>query len=127
MSRDRPGPAADRLLVARLDGIAQRHARWGALTEDEKPAGAAELRQVAGDRPDLLAEVAGLAIGTAEIKGREYQARGHAVTELCRLAGADEQAIPAWIEEGKRRVGARRPPHSASRVDVHCGAADRSC
>jgi hypothetical protein len=51
-----------------------------------------------------------LAIGTAEIRGLEYQARGHAVAELCRLAGADEQAIPAWAEERKRRAEVRRTP-----------------
>jgi hypothetical protein len=39
-------------------------------------AGVAELHQVAGDRCDLLAEVAGLAFGTAEGKGQEYQAPG---------------------------------------------------
>ena len=127
MAYDRPGPAADRLLVARLTGIAQRHARWGAIGEDEAAAGAAELRDVTNGRADLLAEVAGLAIGAAEIRGREYQARGHAVAGLCRLAGADEQAIPAWIEEESAGSGRGARPRSASRVDVHCGAADRGC
>jgi len=47
-----------------------------------------------------------LRLGTAEGKAPEYAARGQAVADLCRLAGADEKAIPAWIEEGKRR---RRP------------------
>lgn len=69
MAQDRPGPDRDRLLVARLDGVARRHARWGGLTEAGKSAGAAELREVAGQRTDLLAEVAGLARGTAEGKG----------------------------------------------------------
>jgi hypothetical protein len=41
----------------------------GALTEDEKPAGAAELRGVARDHSDLLAEVAGIALGTSERRG----------------------------------------------------------
>src|SRR6516225_6023961 len=127
MPHDRPGPDADRLLIARLSGIAQRHARWGAIGEDEAAAGAAELRDVTNGRADLLAEVAGLAIGAAEIRGREYQARGHAVAELCRLAGADEQAIPAWIEEESAGSGRGARPRSASRVDVHCGAADRGC
>ena len=34
------------------------------------------MKEVAGDRGDLLAEVAGLMLGTAESKGPEYQARG---------------------------------------------------
>jgi hypothetical protein len=63
--KDRPGPAADRLLVARLSGIARRHARWDAMDEAQKAEGAAALREVAGDRPDLLAEVAGVSLGTA--------------------------------------------------------------
>ncbi len=104
MTRSRPGPDSDRLIVARLDGIAQRHARWGDATEDEMTAGAAELRELAGDRPDLLAEVAGIALGASESKGPEYTARGQAVAGLCRLAGADEDAVPRWIEEGRRRA-----------------------
>jgi hypothetical protein len=32
--------------------------------------------------------------------------------ELCRKAGADLEAIPAWIQEGRRRAAAaRKPPH----------------
>lgn len=110
MAQDRPGPDRDRLLVARLDGIAVRHARWGAMTEAEKTAGVAELHEVVRDRSDLLAEVAGVALGAAEGKGPEYAARGQAVAELCRMAGADENLIPQWIEEGRRRAELRRHP-----------------
>lgn len=78
MAHDRRGPDPDRLLVARLDGIAKRHARWGGLTEDEKAAGAAELREVADGCGDLLAETAGLALGTAESKRDEFRVRGQA-------------------------------------------------
>jgi hypothetical protein len=116
MAKDRPGPARDRLLVARLSSVAQRHARWGALTEAETPAAVAELREIAGGRADLLAEVAGVALGTAESKGDEYRARAEAVAGLCRLAGADQDAIPRWTEEGRRRVEAvRHPPFSRPR------------
>jgi len=113
MPQDHRRPDPDRPIVARLTGTAQRHARWGALDEDEKAAGAAELREVAGDRPDLLAEVAGLALGSAERRGPEYEARGQAVAELCRMAGADEALIPQWIDEGRRRAeAAELPPFS---------------
>ena len=116
MPQDHRGPDSDRLIVARLTGTAQRQARWGALDEDEKAAGAAELREVAGDRPDLLAEVAGLALGSAERRGPEYEARGQAVAELCRMAGADEALIPQWIDEGRRRAeAAKLPPFSRTR------------
>jgi hypothetical protein len=104
------------MLVGRLTSIAQRHARWGDLAEDQKAAGAAELQEVAGDRPDLLAEVAGIGLGAAEGKGPEFAARAQAVAELCRLAGADETLIPEWTEEGRRRASARRmPPFSRPR------------
>ena len=110
MARDRPGSGSDRLIAAALYGAARRHARWGGLTEAQKAAGAAELREIAGNRPDLLAQTAGLALGASEDKGREYQRQGQAVAELCRLAGADETLIPRWIEEGKRRTEASRMP-----------------
>jgi hypothetical protein len=116
MSHEHRAPDRDRLLTARLDGIARRHARWGGLTEAGKAAGAAELRQVAGDRSDLLAEVAGLALGTAEGKGREYQGRGQAIAELCRMAGAGESLIPQWLQVGRERAAmAGRPPFSQPR------------
>src|SRR5215471_16246283 len=113
MAHDRPRPGPDRLITARLTGIAGRHARWGRLTEDQAAAAVAEFRQVADGRGDMLAEVAGIAIGASEARGEEYVAQGQAVAELCRAAGADEQAVPAWIEEGRRRAeAARRPPFS---------------
>jgi hypothetical protein len=99
-----------RLLRARLSGIAHRHARWRDMTAAGKGSGAAELKEAAGDHGDLLAEVAGLALGWATSKGPEYQARGQAVAELCRMAGADEALIPQWTDEGRRRAQAAQPP-----------------
>jgi hypothetical protein len=103
-------PQADRILVARLSGTAGRLSRFGALADAQADAGAAELRELAGDRGDLLAEVAGLALGTAESKGPEYVAQGEAIARLCRAAGADLEAIGEWTEEGRRRAGAARRP-----------------
>jgi hypothetical protein len=115
MAHDRPGPDRDRLLVARISSIAQRHARWGAMDEAQKAVGEAELREIARDRSDLLAEVVGVSLGTAEGKGPEYEAQRQAVAELCLTAGADESLIPEWIAEGKRRAAERRmPPFSQS-------------
>ena len=94
MARDHDQADSGRLLSARLSSIALRHARWGGLTAAEKAAGAAELTEVAGDRGDLLAEAAGLMLGSATGRGPEYEARGQAVAELCRMAGADEALIP---------------------------------
>jgi hypothetical protein len=106
-----PRPEADRILVAQLTGEARHHARWRPLTGDEEAAALAELRALAGGRADLLAEVAGIFEGTSEGELDEPLARSAA--RLCRQAGADPAAIPAWIEEGRRRsANARRPPFS---------------
>lgn len=75
VTRSHLEPDHDRLLTARLDGIAVRHARWGGLTEAGKAGGAAQLRQAPGGCGDLLARVAGLPLGAAGIRGPEYQAR----------------------------------------------------
>jgi hypothetical protein len=113
VAQDHDRADSGRLLSARLAGIALRHARWGGLTEAEKASGAAELREAAGERGDLLAEVAGLVLGSAERKGPEYEARAQAVAELCRMAGAEEALIPQWTEEGRRRAeAAQLPPFS---------------
>ena len=50
--------------------------------------------------------------------------RARQAAGLCRKAGADPQAIPRWIEEGRRRrAAARMPPFSGG---LHGGAARRS-
>jgi len=69
MGRDDARAGSGRLLSARLSSIALRRARWGGLTEAEKAPAVAELREIAGDRGDLLAEVAGLALGMTERNG----------------------------------------------------------
>ncbi len=112
VAREHRGPDSDRLTIAQLTGTARRHARWDALAADQK-AGVAELREVTGDRSDLLVEVAGIATGTAEGKGEEYLEQGRAAAELCIAAGADESLIPGWIQEGRRRAeAAQHPPFS---------------
>lgn len=97
--------------MAQLTGEARHRARWRPLTEDEEAAALAELRALADGRADLLAQVAGIFEGTSEGEPDEPLARSAA--RLCRLAGADTDAIPAWIAEGRRRsANARRPPFS---------------
>ena len=112
-------PQADRLLIAELAGEAGHRTRWRELTEDEEAAAVAVLRELAGGRADLLAEVAGVLEGTSEGKLNEPLKRQAAM--LCRKAGADPEAIPAWIEEGRRRAAAsRQPPFSGG---LHGGGA----
>jgi hypothetical protein len=111
MGDQRARPETDRILVAQLTGEARHHARWRPLTGEEEAAALAALRALAGGRADLLAEVAGIFEGTSEGELDEPLARSAA--RLCRRAGADTDAIPAWIEEGRRRsASARRPPFS---------------
>ena len=107
-------PLADRLLIAELYGEARGRARWRELTEAERGAAVTALQELAGGRADLLAEVAGILEGAREGEPDEPLARQAA--GLCRNAGADLEAIPAWIAEGRRRrAAARQPPFS-------CGA-----
>ena len=105
VDRDRSGAGSDRLLVAEITGEARHHARWRPLTGEEQAAA------LAGGRADLLAQVAGIFEGTSEGEPDEPLARSAA--RLCRMAGADTGAIPAWIAEGRRRsANARLPPFS---------------
>src|SRR5271155_94318 len=109
VSEGRSSSDADRLLIARISGIAQRHAHWRELTDAEIAVAVAELREVAGDRPDLLAEEAGILIGFYQDDDLQGPKAANAA-RLCRAAGADEALIPQWIGEGKRRAEARRKP-----------------
>jgi hypothetical protein len=109
-------PQADRLLIAELYGEARHRARWRELSSEEEATAVAELRMLAGGRADLLAEVAGVLEGAREGELDEPLARQAAM--LCRKAGADPDAIPAWIEEGRRRAAnARQPPFSGGLHD----------
>ena len=122
MNQDhRPGPDPDRILVAELTGTARHHARWRELAQDEQDAAVTELRELAGGRADLLAEVAGIFEGASDGELDEPLARQAA--HLCRLAGADETLIPQWIAEGRRRAGAARMrPHSGQPRSPHLPA-----
>ena len=74
---------------------------WRELTADERAA--------------ALAEVAGILEGASEGELDEPQARQAA--QFCRDAGADPDAIQAWIEEGRRRSPTARmlPPSGGLR------------
>lgn len=110
MNQDRCAPAADRLLVAQLTGTARHHARWRDLTQDEQAAAVTELRELAGGRADLLAEVCGIFEGASA--GRPDEPLARQAAALCRLAGADDALIPQWAAEGRRQAqAARQPPH----------------
>ena len=108
-------PEADQQTVARLAGAAGRHAPWREPTTTETAAAVEELREIAGDRGDLLAEVAGLFIGFYRETNQERKAE--AAARYCIAAGANPDLIPQWIEEGvSRGVLARQPPPGGSDV-----------
>ena len=83
----------------------------------------AELRELAAGRDDLLAEVAGVLEGAGE--GEPGEPLKRQAAQLCRKAGADPEAIPAWIQVGRtRRAAARHPPFSGG---LHSLAVSRAC
>ena len=48
--------------------------------------------------------------------------------QLCRLAGADLEAIPAWAEIGReRRANAGRPPFCEPKLGGRAGTPDGPC
>ena len=100
----------DQLTVARLTGAAWRHASGREPTGAETAAAVRELREMAGGRGDLLAEVAGLLIGYYRRTAEELRAR--AAAYYCIAAGAGLDLIPRWIETGCSRAAAARliPP-----------------
>jgi hypothetical protein len=115
VNQDHLTAGADRILVAQLTGEARHRATWRDLTDDEQAAAVTELRELAGGRADLLAEVAGLFEGTSE--GDLDEPLASQAAHLCRLAGADEAIIPQWVAEGRRRAeAARMPPHGGRPV-----------
>ena len=97
--------AADRLIIAALSGTASRHARFRELTAEEHAA-AAELREIAVGRSDLLAEACGDHARGCRRSGLpdEAERRRADLAELCIAGGADETLIPAWTEVGRERA-----------------------
>jgi hypothetical protein len=72
-----------------------------------------ELAEVASGRADLLAEHAGLILGTSE-SGLPMQVEiGRERARLCVLAGAHPGELVPWVELGRRQASqARHPPFS---------------
>ena len=73
-------PQADRILVAKISGEAEHHAKRRELTADEEAAAVAALRGLAGGRADLRAGVCGVMQGASEGEPPEPLARQAAGT-----------------------------------------------
>jgi hypothetical protein len=106
----RPSRERDQLTVARLTSAAWRNASGQQPGGAEAALAVAELREIAGRRDDLLAEVAGLLIGYYRQTAGEARAR--AAAYYCIVAGAGLDLIPRWVEVGCSRAAAARliPP-----------------
>jgi hypothetical protein len=102
---------ADQLLSARIAAACRRHCARGVV--DDRDQAVAELQEFAGDRPDLLAEHAGLSTGWAQAVAPVMAPGFRAEADLCRAAGADPEKIGQWIRVGRKRAEqARLPPHA---------------
>lgn len=97
---------ADQILGARIAAIAARHCGRGTI--DALDRAVAELRKVAGDWPDLLAELAGTSLSLAAGSISPLAPRYCAEAELARAAGADEALIGQWIKARRKRAQVTR-------------------
>jgi hypothetical protein len=98
----------DRITVARIAGVSSRLATQTLTSKSTDAEAAAELAEVAGGRADLLAEHAGLTLGTSE-SGLPMQVEmGRERARLCVLAGADPGELAPWVELGRRRASQGR-------------------
>lgn len=92
----RPDP--DRIILARLSGAVSRHSRKGTPEEEA----VAELRVIAGNRPDLLGHEAGIALGAIATAGHPPWRQRE--MELLIAAGADLAVIPRIAAETAVRL-----------------------
>jgi hypothetical protein len=89
----------------------------GGLTAADKASAAAELSEIAGNRGDLLAEVAGLALGSADRRGPgvpgQRAGRGRTVPDGWRRRGVDPAVDPGGPPpRGGRSTAAIQPAGS---------------
>ena len=112
---DEPGHAT-RLVLAKLQGVVMRHARWEPLGEAEMAAAVAEVREVLAGRddgPQLLAYVAGILTG-ARFSHPDELAQAVVAGSVCVAAGADEFTVDGWCCIGaERRAQADQLPAGA--------------
>jgi hypothetical protein len=102
-----PRAEQDRLMLARIAGVTRRHAGGGPLTGEQEARALAELAEVSEGRVDLLAEYAGVLLGSHE--NDVDAAVCKQIAQLCISAGAHMAAIESWMGEGRRRSAAAGP------------------
>lgn len=108
---------ATRILLARLHGTVHHHVRLNPAQDTPRDVALAAVAELVDGRPDhaaLLAETAGIMLGTARWPEDTDQAERSA--ELLKAAGADEEEIPGWVEIGRKRAAAAARPPFGSQV-----------
>ena len=113
------GPIVPGSLVAEIYDEARHQARWRELSSDEEAAAVAALRELAGGRADLLAEVAGILEGTSEAELDEPLAG--------RLRRCAARPGPTWrrSRRGSTKAAGARPPRGSRRSRAACMAGER--
>jgi hypothetical protein len=93
---------SDGIITAQIADTAGRYVSQKPLDVD---AALAELREVAGDRGDLLAERAGVILGFRDEDARDGRWPSSALeAALCIAAGADLTRLTEWIAVGQERA-----------------------
>lgn len=111
-------PDLDRILSARISGTASRYADTGTITPEREAEAVAALAALADGRRDLLAEHAGILLGTTDGEPEPLAMQRRLAARLCILAGADESLIPQWREIGRERSAyARTVPYTGVSSD----------
>jgi hypothetical protein len=106
----RPDPGSERVLYSQIYSTAQRLGRNGELNPQGQSAAVAELRNLAGDRTDLLVQAAGIMLGCHPPRTTAYRLYRIWADLLLKAADIteDHENLQRWIAEGKRRTQARQ-------------------
>jgi hypothetical protein len=98
----------ERLSLAWVQGVVDRHVRYPELTVEERAEAVAEVRAVT-TRPELLAEVAGIRRGMGPFKVPPQEAARYERQAALLIDGFDLDLaeIAKWSEVGRRRAEER--------------------
>lgn len=114
-TRNRPRPTADRITVARLQGVAKRHGGWMEPDEQKREEVLAELRAIGGNGKDAYAESAGIMLGCHPEDDLQHDRYRIAAQLLLDAAGltVDDPEVQQWITVGEWRRNRTKEAMSA--------------
>jgi hypothetical protein len=117
-----PAPGYGRLLAAGLTGVAKRLAPWRGPSQGESDAAVPQLREIAGDCPDQLAEWQ-ISCSAPSGRLRPRRRRSKAAASFCIAGDADETFSRGCTGERRCRAPVKREPLlPATRRDARRGA-----